>query len=79
MEGTSEKRRGIKANTGFDMESAHPRCETWTRTCNIDTVKVPPRDMALQSPCLLVLNSNGWADFLSNPILPFHHKQNEWG
>ena len=36
-----------------------------------DTVKVPPGDMAVQCPCFLVLNSNGWADFLPNPVLPF--------
>ena len=24
-----------KANTGFDMESAHPKCQTCTRTWNI--------------------------------------------
>ncbi len=36
-----------------------------------DTVKVPSRDMAVRCPCFLVLNSNGWADFLSNPVLPF--------
>ncbi len=34
-------------------------------------VKVPLGDMAVQCPCFLVLNSNGWADFLSNPVLPF--------
>ena len=61
-----------KCNTGFDMESARPRCEACTRMWNIDfTVKVPPRDIAAQCPCFLVLNSNGWADFLSNPVLPF--------
>ncbi len=27
--------------------------------------------MAVQCHCFLVLNSNGWADFLSNPVLPF--------
>ena len=27
--------------------------------------------MAVQSPCWLVLSSNGWADFISNPVLPF--------
>ncbi len=52
-----------KANTGFDMESAHPRWETCTRMWNID--------MAVQCPYFLVLNSNGWADFLSYPVLPF--------
>ena len=35
-----EKRRSIKANTGFDMKSAHPKCETCTRNWNIDTVNV---------------------------------------
>ncbi len=35
------------------------------------TLKVPPGDMAVQCPCFLVLNTNGWADFLSNPVLPF--------
>ncbi len=27
-----------KANTGFDMVSAHPKCETCTRTWNIDYI-----------------------------------------
>ena len=34
----------------------------------------PPGNMAVQCPCFLVLNSNGWADFLSNPVLPFHEE-----
>ncbi len=33
-----------------------------------DTVKAPLGDMAVQFPCFLVLNSNGWADLLSNPV-----------
>ncbi len=51
----------VKANTGFDMESARPRCETCTRMWNI----------AVQCPCFLVLNSNGWADFLFNPLIQY--------
>ena len=39
------------------------------------TVKVPPGDMAVQFPCFLVLNINGWNDFLSNPVLPFHKSE----
>ena len=35
------------------------------------TLKVPPGDMAVQCPCFLVWNSNGWADFVSNLVLPF--------
>ena len=58
----------LKANTGFDMESASLWCETCTRLWNKShiwryrcTVPLP----------FLVLNSNRWADFLSNPVLPF--------
>ena len=39
--------------------------------CGILILKVPTGDMAIQCLCFLVLNSNGWADFLSNPVLPF--------
>ncbi len=54
------------------MESAHPKCETCTRTWSIGfTAKVLAKDMAVQSPCMLVLSSNRWADFLSNLVLPF--------
>ncbi len=57
----------------------------WYRTCppqmwdmyqNVEywfytALKVPPGDLAVQCPCFLVFNSNGWADFLSNLVLPF--------
>ncbi len=38
---------------------------------DIMSVKVPPGDMAVQCPLFPVLNSNGWAAFLSNPVLSF--------
>ena len=28
-------------------------------------------DIAVECPCFLILDSNGWADFLSNPVLAF--------
>ncbi len=27
--------------------------------------------LSMRSPCLLLLSCNGWADFFSNPVLPF--------
>ena len=49
-----------------------PECgTTQTMPTQGDTVKAPPGDMAVQYPCFLVLNSNGWADFLPNSVLPF--------
>ena len=61
----------IKANTGYDMESARPRCEKCTRMWNIDFIQL----MAVQCPCFLVLNSKGWADVISNPVLPFSYER----
>ncbi len=66
---TTDNLERSKANTGFDMVSAHTKCETCTRTWNIDYIWL------YSSLCLLILGNERWADFLSNPALPF--AQNE--
>ena len=51
------------------MWNMYQRVEYWFYTA----LKVPLGDMAVLCPCFLVLNSNGWADFLSKPVLPFEN------
>ena len=39
------------------------------------SIKLQPGELAVECPCLLVSNSKGWADFLSNPVLLFSTDQ----
>ena len=72
----------IKDNTGFDMESAHPKCKTCARILILHVYtrgylyqmksKCPTwRYLCTVCPGFLVLSSKGSSEFLSNPVSSF--------
>ena len=70
-----------KAVTGMDRESAHLlQLNTRKRSCctasylgvpDWDNLSVTPGFAAVQQLPFLVLSCNGWADYLSNPVMAF--------